>query len=173
MNVNPEDVLMQGYVLATGENIGYRMGYKRFYFVLTDCLYYYETKESFESRSKPVGKLPLEAFSIAKNETRGRFQLAILAFDLCGRFTYRYPYSVEFNLDSAESMKAWLDGFDRHFAVCASPLFKWRLSFVIVDYSSFCVSSPHSSISSCTEPISRLSAIFFFWGGRFIEGIFA
>ena len=57
MNVNPEDVLMQGYVLATGENIGYRMGYKRFYFVLTDCLYYYETKESFESRSKPVGSV--------------------------------------------------------------------------------------------------------------------
>ena len=84
MNVNPEDVLMQGYVLATGENIGYRMGYKRFYFVLTDCLYYYETKESFESRSKPVGMLPLEAFSIAKNETRGRFQLAILASDFSG-----------------------------------------------------------------------------------------
>ena len=104
---------MQGYVLATGENIGYRMGYKRFYFVLTDCLYYYETKESFESRSKPVGKLPLEAFSIAKNETRGRFQLAILAFDLCGRF----------NLDSAESMKAWLDGFDRLISQSVLPRF--------------------------------------------------
>ncbi|KAK8817363.1 hypothetical protein WA556_003256 [Blastocystis sp. ATCC 50177/Nand II] len=119
MCVVPEDVLMQGYVLATGADIGYRVGYKRYYFVLTDCLYYFETKESFEAKATPVGRLPLEIFSIAKNESRGRFQLAIHA----------YPLSVEFNLDSSESMKAWLEGFDKLVTRSVLPQFVCDNSF--------------------------------------------
>lgn len=72
-------VLMQGYALATGENIGYKIGQKRFYFVLTDSLSYYETEESFTSGSKPIGIILLEEFSISKNDSRGRFQLAVHA----------------------------------------------------------------------------------------------
>lgn len=129
MCVVPEDVLMQGYVLATGADIGYRVGYKRYYFVLTDCLYYFETKESFEAKATPVGRLPLEIFSIAKNESRGRFQLAIHALHFTHTLTCRYPLSVEFNLDSSESMKAWLEGFDKLVTRSVLPQFVCDNSF--------------------------------------------
>ena len=72
-------VLMQGYALATGENIGYKIGQIRFYFVLTDSLSYYETEESFTSGSIPIGIILLEEFSISKNDSRGKFQLAVHA----------------------------------------------------------------------------------------------
>lgn len=73
-------ILVKGYVLASGANIGYKVGYKRFYFVLTNCLRYYETEESFQSGSKPIDILTLDAFSILKIEARGKFRLFINAF---------------------------------------------------------------------------------------------
>lgn len=79
MNSLPKDVLMQGYVLATGSNIGFAVGYKRFYFVLTDQLSYYETKESFESESPPVGVISLEVFSLSVTEALGKYQFAVHA----------------------------------------------------------------------------------------------
>ena len=73
-------ILVEGYVLASGQNIGYKVGYKRFYFVLTTCLRYYETKESFQAGSKPIDVLTLDAFSILKIEARGKYRLFINAF---------------------------------------------------------------------------------------------
>ena len=75
-----KEVLMEGYVLATGSNIGFKVGYKRFYFVLTDSLSYYETKESFDNGSKCIDVLEMEAFSINRVESRGKYQLIINAF---------------------------------------------------------------------------------------------
>lgn len=80
MNDFKNEVLMEGYVLATGASIGYKVGYKRFYFVLTENLSYYETKESFQSGSKSIGVLDMEAFSILRIEARGKYQLYINSY---------------------------------------------------------------------------------------------
>ena len=83
MSKDREKVLMEGYVLASGASIGYKASYKRFYFVLTDCLSYYETKESFDSGANCIGYLTMEAYSIQRIEVRGKFQLIINAYELC------------------------------------------------------------------------------------------
>lgn len=80
MSERKAGVLMEGYVLATGASIGYKVGYKRFYFVLSDCLSYYETKESFQSGSKSIGVLDMEAFSIHRIEARGKYQLYVNSY---------------------------------------------------------------------------------------------
>ena len=79
MQSEGERVLMSGYVWATGEDIGFRVGLKRFYFVLSDKLSYFETEESYRSGSKPINNIPLEEFSISKNVERGMFKLTIFA----------------------------------------------------------------------------------------------
>ena len=76
-----------------------------------------------------MGRLPLEIFSISKNESRGRFQLAIHALHSIRFFMGRYPLSVEFNLDSSESMKAWLEGFDKLVTRSVLPQFVCDNSF--------------------------------------------
>lgn len=70
---------MKGYVFATGPNIGFAVGYKRFYFVLTDDLQFYETKESFESGSKPVGSLSLDVFTMSITQSRGKYEFVVFA----------------------------------------------------------------------------------------------
>ena len=81
MNSDNGVVLMKGYVWATGADIGFRVGFKRYYFVLSDFLYYYETEESFTSGSTPVGGISLDAFCICKSVERGMFKLAIFAYE--------------------------------------------------------------------------------------------
>lgn len=80
MSEMKNEVLIEGYIHATGSSIGYKIGYKRFYFVLTNCLSYYETKESFQSGSKEIGVLKMEAFSILRIEARGKYQLVVNAY---------------------------------------------------------------------------------------------
>ena len=82
MNSSSSRVLMQGYVHATGPNIGFAVGYKRFYFVLTDDLSFYETKESFDSGCKPVETLSLNVFNMSVTQDRGKYEFVVFAYEL-------------------------------------------------------------------------------------------
>ena len=82
MNTSSDRVLMQGYVLATGPNIGFAVGYKRFYFVLTDNLAIYETQESFDSGCKPVGILSLDVFNMSVTQARGKHEFVVFAYNV-------------------------------------------------------------------------------------------
>ena len=105
-----EKVLMQGYVLASGPSIGFKVGQKQYYVVLTNSLYYYETEQSYLSGCKPVGSIELNCFYISKDETPNKFAFAIHAFaPTFSASLRRYPRSIQITVANEELLNRWMD----------------------------------------------------------------
>ncbi|KAK8827430.1 hypothetical protein WA538_003392 [Blastocystis sp. DL] len=94
-----EKVLIQGYVLASGPSIGFKVGQKQYYVVLTNSLYYYETEQSYVSGCKPIGSIELNCFYISKDDTPNKFAFAIHA----------YPRSIQITVPNEELLNRWMD----------------------------------------------------------------
>ena len=105
-----EKVLIQGYVLASGPSIGFKVGQKQYYVVLTNSLYYYETEQSYVSGCKPIGSIELNCFYISKDDTPNKFAFAIHAFGLMGSISFRrYPRSIQITVPNEELLNRWMD----------------------------------------------------------------
>jgi len=98
-SIRTPEIVKQGVLGKLGGGAGGHKNWKDRYFVLSDHLYYFASKEAYSKEPKaPLGRIVLNSYFCAKTEDSSNYEFTVNA----------YPKSLNLRAHSSSEMEEWI-----------------------------------------------------------------